>query len=187
MGEPAAAQIVMVGLMGAGKSAIGRRLASRLGMPFLDADGEIEAAAGMTVSDIFKTHGEAEFRKGELKVMTRLLDGSPKILATGGGAFMDDTVRGLIKENAVSVWLKADLDTLVERTSRRNHRPILKQDDPRQILAQLIDERYPVYAQSDITVESTDCPPEETVEDVAATLDAYFSDARHIAGQGGGS
>ncbi|MCZ6763712.1 MAG: shikimate kinase [Alphaproteobacteria bacterium] len=169
-GDPAGAQIVMVGLMGAGKSAIGRRLAARLGLPFVDADAEIEAAAGRTISEIFRAHGEEAFRQGERAVITRLLDSGPKVLATGGGAFMDDEIRALIEEKAVSVWLKADLDVLVTRTSRRKHRPILREGDPREILGRLIDERYPVYAHADLTVQSTDGPPEETVDRVLAGL-----------------
>lgn len=165
--------IVMVGMMGAGKSAIGRRLAQRLGVPFLDADTEIERAAGSTISEIFEKHGEAAFRDGERRVIARLLDGPAGVLATGGGAFMDPETRARIKERAVTVWLKADLDTLVERVSRRGHRPLLKNGDPREILAQLIAQRDPVYAEADITVETGQAPAAATVERVIAALTAF--------------
>lgn len=165
--------IVMVGMMGAGKSAIGRRLAQRLGVPFLDADTEIERAAGSTISEIFEKHGEAAFRDGERRVIARLLDGPAGVLATGGGAFMDPETRARIKERAVTVWLKADLDTLVERVSRRGHRPLLKNGDPREILARLIAQRDPVYAEADITVETGQAPAAATVERVLAALTAF--------------
>ena len=159
--------------MGAGKSAIGRRLAQRLGVPFLDADTEIERAAGTTISEIFEKHGEAAFRDGERRVIARLLDGPAGVLATGGGAFMDPETRARIKERAVTVWLKADLDTLVERVSRRGHRPLLKNGDPREILARLIAQRDPVYAEADITVETGQAPAAATVERVMAALTAF--------------
>jgi shikimate kinase len=165
--------IVMVGLMGAGKSSIGRRLATRLAIPFVDADTEIEKAAGCTIEEIFARHGEAAFRDGERRVIARLLDGAPKVLATGGGAFMDDTTRAAIRENGISVWLRADLDTLVERTSRRSDRPLLKTEDPRKTLKHLMQKRYPIYEQADIVVESYNGPPEETVERVIAALDRH--------------
>ncbi len=165
--------IVMVGMMGAGKSAIGRRLAQRLGVPFLDADTEIERAAGSTISEIFEKHGEAAFRDGERRVIARLLDGPAGVLATGGGAFMDPETRARIKERAVTVWLKADLDTLLDRVSRRGHRPLLKNGDPREILARLIAQRDPVYAEADITVETGQAPAAATVERVMAALTAF--------------
>jgi shikimate kinase len=165
--------IVMVGMMGAGKSAIGRRLAQRLGVPFVDADAEIERAAGCTIAEIFEKHGEAVFRDGERRVIARLLEGPVGVLATGGGAFIDPETRARIRSRAISVWLKADLDTLVERVSRRNHRPLLQQGEPREILARLIDTRYPIYAEADITVETGDAPTSATVERVIECLAAH--------------
>ncbi len=165
--------IVMVGLMGAGKTSIGRRLAARVGLPFVDADEEIEAAAGSSIEDIFERLGEASFRDGERRVIARLLDGPPIVLATGGGAFMDPQTRKRINQKAISVWLRADLDTLVRRTSRRNDRPLLKNGDPREILARLMDQRYPTYQQADIVVDSVDAPAEETVQSVLDALAAY--------------
>lgn len=146
--------IVLVGLMGAGKSCIGRRLAGRLGVPFVDADTEIEQAAGCTISEIFEKYGETYFRDGERRVMTRLLHGDPSVLAAGGGAFLDPETRNVIRARAISVWLKADLDTLSQRTKGRSHRPLLNGSDPRDVLARLIETRYPVYAQADIIVET---------------------------------
>ncbi len=167
--------IVMVGLMGAGKSSIGRRLATRLNLPFVDADTEIEAAAGCTIAEFFERHGEAEFRDGERRVIARLLEDEPKVLATGGGAFMDDETRAAIADAGISVWLRADLDTLVRRTSRRTDRPLLNIGDPASTLESLMETRHPVYAQADIVVESNDGPPDETVERVVEAL-AAFSD-----------
>jgi shikimate kinase len=165
--------IVMVGMMGAGKSAIGRRLAQRLGLPFVDADAEIERAAGCTIEEIFDRHGEAAFRDGERRVIARLLDGPVGVLATGGGAFMDPETRARIRSRAITVWLKADLDTLVERVSRRGHRPLLKNGDPRAILTQLLEARGPVYAEADITVETGNAPAAATVERVIEALAAF--------------
>ena len=162
--------IVLVGLMGAGKTTIGRRLAARLDLPFVDADQEIEKAAGMSISDIFATHGEAHFRDGERKVIARLLGDGPQVLATGGGAFMDSITRANIARSGVSVWLSADLDILMERVSRRNNRPLLQQDDPKSVMRRLIEERYPVYALSDITVESRDAPHDAIVADLLDSL-----------------
>jgi len=161
--------------MGAGKSAIGRRLAARLGLPFVDADQEIEIAAGCTIEDIFERFGEAEFRKGEEKVIRRLMRGPKKVLATGGGAYMSRRTRELIGERGVAVWLRADLDTLLRRVSRRNDRPLLKGGDARQTLARLMDERYPVYAQADIVVDSTDGPHEVVVQEIVAKLEQYLA------------
>ncbi len=172
--RPLARSVVMVGLMGAGKTSIGRRLAARLDMPFVDADAEIEAAAGCTIEEIFEHHGEAAFRDGERRVIARLLEGPPQIIATGGGAYMDETTRALIREHAVCLWLRADLDTLVARTSRRSNRPLLKQGNPRETLDRLMRERYPVYAESDITIDSQDCPPEETTQAALAALMDYL-------------
>ena len=162
--------IVLVGLMGAGKSCIGRRLAVRLGLPFKDADAEIERAAGCSIEDIFELHGEAAFREGETRVIGRLLTGAPHVLATGGGAFMNPDTRAAIGERAISVWLRADLDLLLKRTGRRNNRPLLKRGDPRQILSDLMAQRYPVYGTADVVVDSVDGPPEVTVERVLAAL-----------------
>ncbi|WP_414638339.1 shikimate kinase [Azospirillum sp.] len=166
--------VVLVGLMGAGKSAIGRRLAAKLGLPFLDADAEIEAAAGCTIEEIFARDGEAGFRAGERKIIARLLTESPvHVLATGGGAFMDPQTRALIRERGLSVWLRADLDILLARTARRTNRPLLKKGDPREILSRLMEQRYPVYAEADLTVESDENPPEYTVERVLEALEAH--------------
>lgn len=146
--------VVLVGLMGAGKTTVGRRLADALGAPFLDSDDEVAAAAGMEIPDIFATLGEPAFRLGERRVIARLLDESPCVLATGGGAFMDAETRALIKARAVSVWIRADLDTLVERTSRRGDRPLLRTGNPREILSRLMAERHPIYGEADIAVDS---------------------------------
>lgn len=173
-GSLPARSVVLVGLMGAGKSCIGKRLASRLGMSFLDADHEIEQAAGCSISEIFERHGEEAFRDGERRVIARLLDSEPHILAAGGGAFMDPRTRALIRERAISIWLRADLDLLIRRTSRRNDRPLLKVADPRSKLTELMAQRHPVYAEADITVDSTDGPPEATLERVTAALEAYL-------------
>jgi len=166
--------IVIVGLMGAGKSCIGKRLASRIGLPFADADAEIEKAAGCSIEEIFERHGEAAFRDGEHRVIRRLLSEEPKVLSTGGGAYMNPMTRADIRAHGVSVWLRADLDLLLKRTGRRNNRPLLKRGDPRQILARLIAERYPVYAEADITVDNVDGPPEVTVENVRQRVEAYL-------------
>ncbi len=163
----------MVGLMGAGKSSIGRRLASRLDLPFVDADSEIEAAAGCTIAEFFERHGEAAFRDGERRVIARLLDGPRKVLATGGGAFMDEDTREAIGRSGISVWLRADLETLVRRTSRRSDRPLLNNDDPAETLKNLMETRYPIYEQADIDVESDDGPPDQTVDRVVAALEAF--------------
>ena len=167
--------VVLVGLMGAGKSAIGRRLANKLGLPFIDADVEIEAAAGCTIEEIFARDGEAAFRAGERKIIARLLTERPvHILATGGGAFMDPQTRALIRERGLSVWLRAELDILLARTARRSHRPLLKKGDPREILSRLMEQRYPVYAEADLTVISDENPPEHTVERVIEALEDHF-------------
>ena len=166
--------IVLVGLMGAGKSCIGRRLASEFGLDFVDADAEIEAAAGCAIEDIFERHGEAAFRDGERRVIARLLAQPVHVMATGGGSFMDAGTRALIKERGVSLWLKADLTLLLKRTGRRNTRPLLKRGDPKEILARLIEERYPVYAEADITIDSQDGPPEVTVARARTAIGAYL-------------
>jgi shikimate kinase len=162
--------IVLVGLMGAGKSKIGRRLAARLGLPFFDSDPEIEAAAGETVEEIFANRGERVFREGERRVIARLLAQPVHVLATGGGAFMDPATRALIARRGVSLWLRADLDILVSRVSRRSNRPLLNEGNPRAILAELIERRYPVYREADLVVDSGDGSPETTVTRAIAAL-----------------
>ena len=159
--------------MGAGKSAIGRRLAARLGLPFVDADAEIERAAGCSIEDIFAIHGEPAFRDGERKVIARLLSGPPHVLATGGGAFMDPETRAAIRAAGVSIWLRAELDLLVARVSRRNGRPLLAEGEPREVLRRLMDERDPTYAEADIVVDSVDGPHERTLQAVLRALDAH--------------
>ena len=173
----------MVGLMGAGKSSIGRRLATRLNLPFVDADTDIEAAAGCTIAEFFERHGEAEFRDGERRVIARLLEDEPKVLATGGGAFMDAETRAAIAQAGISVWLRADLDTLVRRTARRTDRPLLNNGDPTNTLESLMETRHPVYAQADIVVDSNDGPPDETVERVVEALAAFTDRTEASPGQ----
>lgn len=162
--------VVLVGMMGAGKSSIGRRLASRLSLPFLDADHEIEQAAGMSIPDIFTTHGEPQFRDGEARVIARLLDSGASVLATGGGAFMREETRARIRGKSVSMWLKADSDVILRRVRRRTDRPLLKTDDQAETIERLISERYPVYALADITVISRDVPHERIVEECIDAL-----------------
>lgn len=166
--------IVLVGLMGAGKSCIGRRLAQVLDVPFVDADTEIEKAAGLSINEIFAKYGEPSFRDGERRVMTRLLQDRPSVLAAGGGAFMDPETRQLIKQGAVSVWLRADLDTLAGRTKGRSHRPLLNQGDPRETLAQLMEKRYPVYAEADIAVDTGPDNPNVTTTAVLQALERHL-------------
>jgi shikimate kinase len=160
--------IVLVGMMGAGKSSIGRRLASRLSIPFVDADTEIESAAGMTITEIFDKHGEPYFRAGEARVIARLLDNGPQVLATGGGAVMNQHTRDLIQIKGVSVWLKADLDVLMKRTKRRNDRPLAEK------MKDLLPEREPVYAQSDIVVQSRDEPHDTIVDEIIAAMPQHL-------------
>ena len=155
--------IVLVGMMGAGKTTVGRRLAPRLGLPFFDADAEIEAAAGMAVSELFQQHGEESFRRGEAQIIKRLLDGPPHVLATGGGALIMEETRELISAKAVSVWLKADIDTIVRRATRRNTRPLLKQGDPHETIQKLLAEREPYYSAANIHIESQPGPHANTV------------------------
>ena len=166
--------LVLVGMMGAGKSAIGRRLSTSLDIEFVDADDEIESAAGCSIPDIFEHHGEQAFRDGERRVILRLLDGPLKVVATGGGAFMNEETRAAIREHAHSIWLRADFDTLWRRVSRRNNRPMLHTADPQATLRDLIEKRYPVYSEADITVESTDGPREETVDRVIRAVNGYL-------------
>lgn len=164
--------IVLVGLMGVGKTTIGRRLAKRLDLPFVDADHEIELAAGMTIADIFERFGEAYFRDGERRVIARLIDGAPRVIATGGGAFMNAETRALILEQATAVWLDSDLDTLAERVGRRNDRPLLAGRDARTVLGDLAKIRNPVYALAPIHVVSHPSPHEATVDDILMKLAA---------------
>ena len=174
--------VVLVGMMGAGKSTIGRRLAARLRLPFLDADIEIETAAGMSIPDIFETRGEPDFRDGEARVIARLLDGGPQVLATGGGAFMHPQSREAIRAKGISIWLKADYDVLMKRIKRRSDRPMLKTEDPGETLRRLMQERDPVYAEADVTVHSRDVPHEiiiaEIVSAAAARLELLAAGAR---------
>lgn len=165
--------VVLVGLMGAGKTVIGRKLAQSIGVPFKDADAEIEQAAGLTVSEIFAKHGEPAFRDGERRVIRRLLDDPPHVLATGGGAFMNEETRRVIAERGVSVWLKAELPVLMKRVLKRNTRPLLAQGDPEATMKQLMAERYPVYAEAAITVETGDGPHENVVGALLAALKAH--------------
>jgi shikimate kinase len=162
--------IVLVGMMGAGKSSIGRRLALRLGIPFVDADTEIEKAAGMTIPEIFATHGEPYFRAGEARVIARLLEGGPQVLATGGGAFMNPETRAAVQAKGISVWLRASLEVLSRRIKRRTDRPLLKTADPQATLKRLIEERYPVYAEADLTVDSREVPHDSIVYEILAGL-----------------
>lgn len=168
-----AKSIVLVGLMGAGKSTIGRRLAARLALPFVDADGEIETASGLTVAEIFERFGEAHFRDGERRVIARLIDGERKVLATGGGAFIQPETRALILARAVAVWLDADIATLAARVARRGGRPLLKDRDPAEALAELAAIRNPIYAEAPLRVASHAAPHETTVEAILAALAAH--------------
>ena len=170
--------IVLVGLMGAGKTCIGRELAGRYKMPFIDADEEIEAAAGCSIEDIFALYGEREFRNGERRVIARLLDRPRQVLATGGGAFMDPDTRAAIRARAISVWLRADLDLLLRRVVRRDDRPLLKAADPRKVLTRLIEERYPVYAEADLVVDTTEEKPRATAARVARAIEAFLVEER---------
>ena len=156
--------IVLVGMMGAGKSSIGRRLASRLGIPFIDADAEIESAAGMTIPEIFEKHGEPYFRAGEARVIARLLENGPQVLATGGGSVMDAQTRALIDEKGVSIWLKADIDVLLKRTKRRNDRPLVEK------IRDLLPLREPLYAQADIVIQSRDEPHDTIIDEIMGEL-----------------
>ncbi len=166
--------IVLIGLMGAGKTTIGRRLAKKLNMPFADADTEIEKAAGKTVPEIFEEHGEQYFRDGERRVIDRLLHETPRVLATGGGAYMSEATRTAIADKAISVWLKADFELLMKRVRKRSNRPLLQTDDPEAVMRNLINERYPVYAGSDIMVESKDVPHDQIVAACIETLASHL-------------
>jgi shikimate kinase len=170
-----ARSVVLVGMMGAGKSSIGRRLAGRLCIPFADADNEIETAAGMSIPDIFSTYGEPDFRAGETRVIARLLENGPQVLATGGGAFMNADTRNAVSAHGISVWLKAEFDVLMRRIKRRQDRPMLKTDDPAETLRVLMEERYPVYAQADITIQSREVPHEKIVDEIVSALAARLT------------
>jgi shikimate kinase len=162
--------VALVGMMGAGKSALGRRLAQRLGVVFRDADSEIEIAAGCSISEIFERYGEAAFRDGERRVIARLLGETPHVLATGGGAFIDADTRSRVKESAVSVWIKAPIDVLLARTQRRDTRPLLRNGDPLETLTRLLKEREPIYAEADMTVASEDGPHNAAVDRIVDSL-----------------
>jgi len=172
--------VVLVGMMGAGKSTIGRRLAARLRLPFLDADSEIEAAAGMTIPEIFEIHGEPHFRDGEARVIARLLESGPAVLATGGGSFMREETRQRIGNKAVSIWLKADADIIMRRVKRRADRPLLQTADPAATVSRLMTEREPVYQHADITIASRDVPHDKIVEECVDALH------RRLCGDGAG-
>jgi len=165
--------IALVGLMGAGKSTVGRRLAAKLDREFYDSDIEIEKAAGLSIADIFSIHGEAEFRRGERKVLARLLDGEPHVLATGGGAYLDPETRAVLREKAITVWLNADLETIWKRVSRRDTRPLLRAPDPKGVLTKLFQEREPIYSQADLSVTSVDGPHSETVKAIITALEGW--------------
>lgn len=162
--------IVLVGLMGAGKTSVGRRLAEKLGIPFVDADHEIEAAAGKTIKEIFADHGEPYFREGERRVIQRLIGNGAQVLATGGGAYMNEETRQRIQESGISVWLRASLPVLMKRVMKRQDRPLLQNDDPEAVMRGLIDKRYPVYATAHVTVESRDVQHGQMVNDVIRAL-----------------
>lgn len=166
--------LVLVGMMGAGKTAVGRRVAQRLNIPFIDADEEIERAAGCSIEDIFERHGEPAFRDGERRVIERLIKGPVHVLATGGGAFIDPATRARVLKKCVSVWLRVDTDVLWRRVKRRNDRPLLKTASPYETLVRLVKERYPVYAEADITVDSIDGPTEDTVDRVLCAVGEYI-------------
>ena len=167
--------IVLVGMMGVGKSSIGRRLAARLSIPFVDADSEIEKAAGMSVADIFARHGEADFRSGEARVIARLLESGPQVLATGGGAFLNPNTRNAIRAKGVSIWLKADLEVLLRRISKRkNERPLLQTADPAETLRVLLAEREPSYAQADLTVHSREVAHDAIVADIMTSVASFL-------------
>ena len=170
--------IVLVGLMGAGKTCIGRELARVYALPFTDADDEIEAAAGCSIEDIFAVYGEEEFRSGERRVIARLLERPTQVLATGGGAFMDSGTRAAIHARGLSVWLRADLELLLRRVARRDNRPLLKRDDPRRVLERLIEERYPVYAEADLVVDTTEERPRATAARVAGAIEDFLAEER---------
>jgi shikimate kinase len=169
--------IVLVGMMGAGKSTIGRRLSARLRLPFIDADAEIETAAGMSIPDIFEHHGEPHFRDGEARVIARLLDGGPAVVATGGGAFLREETRARIRARAVSIWLKADADIIMRRVKRRADRPLLQTADPTATVGRLLSEREPFYQHADLTIWSRDVPHEKIVDECMDALHGWLCGA----------
>src|SRR5216684_6520398 len=178
-----ARSVVLVGMMGAGKSTIGRRLSLRLRLPFLDADNEIELAhAGMTIPEIFAAYGEPYFRDGEARVIARLLDGGPSVLATGGGAFMREDTRGRIRDKAVSIWLKADADIIMRRVKRRADRPLLQTEDPAATVSRLLEQREPVYQNADLTIASRDVPHEKIVDECIDALHGWLRGASAASG-----
>lgn len=176
--------LVFVGLMGAGKTAIGRRVAQVLGLQFVDSDHEIEAAARMSIPDLFESYGEAEFRSLERRVISRLLKSGPQVIATGGGAYMNEQTRRAVARNGVSVWLNADLETLLERVSRRQNRPLLQNADPAEVLRKLMDERYPFYANADVVVMSRDAARETIADEVIDALAAHLAKRKFRRGSG---
>ena len=175
--------VVFVGLMGAGKTAIGRKVAATLGLPFTDSDHEIESVSRMTIPDLFDRYGEAEFRSLEQRVIARVLESGPQVLSTGGGAFMNANTRTAIAEEGVSIWLKADLDTLMERVAKKPNRPLLKNPDPRAVMQKLMNDRYPVYALADIAVTTRDAKREIIADEVTDALGGWLA-AREAAGGG---
>lgn len=166
--------IVLVGLMGCGKSSIGRRLAARLDMPFTDADDEIESAAGMSITEMFATHGEAYFRDGERKVIHRLLACGPQVLATGGGAYMNEATRDAIRASGIAIWLRAELPVLMRRVMKRTDRPLLKAPNPEAVMRDLMATRYPIYAEADLIIDSIDVPHDVIVSDIVRELAAFL-------------
>ena len=172
--------IVLVGLMGAGKTNIGMRMASLIGLPFVDTDLEVEKAAGCTISEIFKTFGEKQFREGERRVISRLLNERPAVIASGGGSFMDVRTRSLIKNKGISIWLRADLDLLYRRTIGRSHRPLLNNGNPREILRRLMEERHIIYEEADIIFDVTDIPPDKTAKLLIKSLINYGNGNRKV-------
>lgn len=172
--------VVLIGMMGAGKTSVGRRLANALQLPFLDADGEIEKAANLTIPEIFEHYGEAHFREGEQRVVARLLAGGPAIVATGGGAFMSEETRRRCREAGVTVWLKADVPVLLERVRKKGNRPLLNKPDPEKVMRQLLDEREPIYGTADIIVASRDGPHQAVVANIVAALDSYFEERSEL-------
>jgi shikimate kinase len=168
--------IVLVGMMGAGKTTVGRRLAAKLGRHFVDSDEEVEKAAGMSIEDIFASRGEADFRAGEVRVIARLLRDQDLVLGTGGGAFVNAETRTLVKASALSVWIKADFELLFARVQRRSNRPLLKTPNPRQTLQDLINKRYPIYAEADVTIVSRDVPQDQVATEVIEALLTHLGD-----------
>jgi shikimate kinase len=171
--------IVFVGLMGAGKTVIGRKVAQSLGLPFVDSDHEIESVSRMTIPELFERYGEPEFRALEQRVITRLVKDGPRIVSTGGGAFMDPVTREAIAQDGISIWLKADIDTLMERVAKKKNRPLLKAADPRAVMRRLMDERYPVYGLADVTVTTRDAQRETIAQEVLEALASALREKRH--------